>query len=92
MASVQDKKITEALYLRIFFLIMLQNEFDIAEIKVLWLLHLEIWDRHFTSESSIFSVVAGWIAEMLLMLFFTCIIIMFFLKVSKQVQMHKENL
>ena len=39
------------------------NEFDIAEIKTLWLSCIEIWDMHFTSVSSIFSVMAAWIAE-----------------------------
>jgi len=46
-------------------------EFDIAEIEALWLSHIEIRGTHFTSESSIFSVMAGWIAEELFMLFFT---------------------
>jgi len=49
---------------------MLCNEFDIAEIEALWLSHIEIWVAHFTSIFSVFSVTAGWIAEMLSMLFF----------------------
>jgi len=32
----------------------------------LWLLLIEMWDTHLTSE---FSVLAGWIAEVLFMLF-----------------------
>jgi len=31
---------------------------------------IEIWGACFTSESSIFSVMAGWIAEVLFMLFY----------------------
>ena len=38
--------------------------FDIAEVEVLWLSRIKIWGTHFTSESSIFSVMAEWIAEM----------------------------
>ena len=38
MASVQDIKITEALFI---------NEFDIAEIEALWLSHIKIWGRAF---------------------------------------------
>jgi len=59
-------------------LMMLWNEFDIAEIEALWLSHIEIWDVHFTSTFSIFSAMARWIAEMLFMLFFaysTCILL-----------------
>jgi len=46
---------------------------DIAEIEVLWLSRIEIWGEHFTSIFSMFSVLAGWIAEMLFMLFFAYI-------------------
>ena len=52
---------------------MLRNEFDIAEIKALWLSRIEIWGKHFMSIFSVFSVLAGWIAEMLFMLFFAYI-------------------
>jgi len=46
---------------------MLQNKFNIAEIEALRLSRIEIWGAHFPS---IFSVMAGGIAEMLYMLFF----------------------
>ena len=46
------------------------NEFDIAEIEVLLLSRIETWAR-FMSESSIFSIMAGWIAEVLFMFFLT---------------------
>jgi len=49
---------------------MLRNEFDIAEIEALWLSCIKIWGTRFMSIFSIFSVMAGWIAEMLFMLFF----------------------
>ena len=39
------------------------NEFDIAEIEALWLSPIEIWGARFTSIFSIFSIMAGWIAE-----------------------------
>ena len=51
-------------------LIMLWNEFDIAEIKTLWISHIEIWGTHFTSKFSVFSTMTGWITQMLFMLFF----------------------
>jgi len=63
MASVRDIKIAEALLM----LIMLWNESAIAEIETLWLSCIEIWGACFTS---IFSVMAGWIVEMLFMLLF----------------------
>jgi len=53
---------------------MVHKEFDIAEIEALWLLRIKIWGPVFTSESFIFSVMAGWIAEMLFMLFFAYIV------------------
>jgi len=46
------------------------NELDIA---ALWLSPIEIWGALFTSVFSVFSVIAGWIAEMLFMLFFAYI-------------------
>jgi len=49
---------------------MLLNEFDIAEIEALWLSCIKIWGVHFTSIFSVVSIMAGWIAEMLFMLFF----------------------
>ena len=52
---------------------MLWNEFDIAEIEALWLSHIKILGTqgtHFTSESSVFSLMAEWIAEVLFMLFY----------------------
>jgi len=41
----------------------------ITEIKALWLSHIEIWGACVTNESSVFSEMAGWIAEVLFMLF-----------------------
>jgi len=52
---------------------MLRKEFDIAEIEVLWLSRIKIWGMRFTSIFSVFSVMAGWIAEMLFMVFFAYI-------------------
>jgi len=52
---------------------MLLNEVDIAEIEALWLSRIEIWSVRFTSIFSVFSIMAGWIAEMLFMLFFAYI-------------------
>ena len=53
---------------------MLWNEFDIAEIdEALWFSRIKIWGTRFTSIFSVFSVMAGWIAEMLFMLFFAYI-------------------
>ena len=72
MASVQDIQITEAL-LTLFLAYYVMNEFDIAEIEALWLLRIEIWGARFTSIFSIFSIMAGWIAEILFMLFFAYI-------------------
>ena len=54
-------------------LIMLWNEFAIAEIETLWLSRIEIWGTRFTSIFSVFSVMAGWIAEMPFMLLFAYI-------------------
>jgi len=56
-------------------LTMLWNEFDIAEIEALWFSHniIEIWGARFTSTFSVFSIMAGWIAEMLFILFFVYI-------------------
>ena len=44
---------------------MLRNEFDMAEIETLWLSRIEIWGARFTS---VFSVVAGWIARLFFVL------------------------
>ena len=63
MASVQDIKIAETLLM----LIMLWNEFNT--------LKLSFHVSNFTIEFSIFSVKAGWIAEMLFMLFFACMLL-----------------
>ena len=38
-------------------LVMLCDEFDMADIKTLWLSHIKIVGTHFTSESSIFSAI-----------------------------------
>ena len=45
----------------------------IVEIEALWLSQIEIWGMHFTSEFFVLSVMAGWIAEILFMLFFAYI-------------------
>ena len=66
MDSVRDTNIAETPLTAI----MLWNEFEIAEIKALWLSCIEIWEVHIMSESSIFSVMAGWIAVVLFMLFY----------------------
>ena len=66
MASVRGIKIDEAL-------LVLCLEFAIAEIETLWFSRIEIWGARFTSIFSVFSVMAGWIAEMLFMLFFAYI-------------------
>ena len=47
--------------------------FDIAEIEALWHSCIKILGKHFTSEFSVFSVMAGWIAEMPFMIFFAYI-------------------
>ena len=69
MASVRNIKIDEA-FLVLCLAYYIYVEFDIAEIKTLWLSRIEIWGARFTSIFSVFSVMAGWIAEMLFMLFF----------------------
>ena len=58
MASVRDTNIAETLLTAV----MLWNEFNIAEIEALWISRIEIWGVHFTSE---FSIMSGWIAEVL---------------------------
>ena len=50
-------------------------EFDTIEIETLWLSHIEIWGARFMSIFSVFSVMAGWIAEMIFMLFFASILL-----------------
>ena len=67
MASVQDIKIDEALLV---LCLVYHVEFDIAVIETSLLLCIEIWGVRFTSIFSVFSIMAGWIAEMLFMLFF----------------------
>ena len=61
VASIQDINIAETLLTAV----MLWNEFVIAEIKGLWLSPIDIQGAGFTSESSVFSVMTGWIAEVL---------------------------
>ena len=56
MASVLNIKITEALFIYYALLNMLWNEFDIAEIKVLWLSHIELWTR----ASRAYSIINPW--------------------------------
>ena len=48
---------------------------EMIAIETLWLLHIEIWLAYFTSKSFVFSVIAGWISEMLFVLFFAYIIV-----------------
>jgi len=52
---------------------MLLNEFVIAGMEALCLSCIKIWGGRFTSIFSVFSVMAGWIAEMLFMLLFAYI-------------------
>ena len=52
---------------------MLWNEFGFAEIAALWLSRIKTWGTRFTSIFSLFSVMAGLIAEVLFMLFFAYI-------------------
>ena len=81
MASLWGIKIAEALLSHYALLIMLWNEFDIAEIETLWLSRVEIWGTRFTSTVifSVFSVIASWIDfrdafhKRLFMLFFAYI-------------------
>ena len=57
----------------LFMPILLCNGQNIAEYDAYWLMDVTIinlWGPHFTSVFSIFSVMAGWIAEILFMLFF----------------------
>ena len=54
-------------------LILLCNGRNIAEYEAYWLMGfpiINLWVAHFTSVFSVFSVMAGWIAEILFMLFF----------------------
>ena len=52
---------------------MFWNKFNIAEIEALWLSRSEVLGMCFKSVFSVFSVMAGWIAEILFMLFFAYI-------------------
>ena len=45
----------------------------IPEYEAYWLSTINLWGGHFTSVFSVFSVMAGWIAETLFMLFFACV-------------------
>ena len=49
----------------------------VAEYETYWPMGfpiINLWGTRFTSVFSIFSVMAGWIAEILFMLFFACVI------------------
>ena len=70
MASVQDTKFVETLVIAIMLYEMSSKW--LSEIKVLWLSHIKIWGANFMSESSVFSVMAVWIAEVLFMLILLC--------------------
>ena len=53
------------------------KQVEIAEIEALWLSHIEVWGTHFTSVFLVFlvfSVMAGWIVEILFMLFFALLL------------------
>jgi len=67
MASVRDIKINEALLV---LCLAYYVEFNIAEIEMLLLSSIKIWGMRFTSIFSVFSAMAGWIAEIHFMLFF----------------------
>ena len=57
----------------LFMLILLYNRQNIAEYKAYWLMGFPIINllgAHYTSTFSVFSFMAGWIAEILFMLFF----------------------
>ena len=54
MALVRDVNIAVTLFIAV----MLRNKFYIAEIEALWLSRIKILGAHFTSESSVFSVIA----------------------------------
>ena len=47
-----------------------------VEYEAYWLMGapiIDLWGVRFTSVFSVFSVMAGWITEMLFMLFFACV-------------------
>ena len=64
MASVQDTNIAETILTAI----MLYDEFDIAEIEVLWLSHIEIWVRSLRVNFP--KYLRRWIAKVLFMSFY----------------------
>ena len=64
---MRDIKIDEALL--VLCLAYYVMKFYIAEIEMLWLSRNEIWGTRITSIFFVFSVMAGWIAEMLLCYF-----------------------
>ena len=72
MASVWGIRIAEALFI-LFLVYNVMKRVTEAESFILFLLCMEVSSLHFTSEFSIFSIMAGWIAEMLFMLFFAYI-------------------
>ena len=56
--------------------ILLCNIQNIAEYEAYWLMGfpmINLWGAHFASKFSVFSVMAGWIAEILFMLLFACV-------------------
>jgi len=64
MASVRDIKIDKVLLVLCLAYYVMKR----AEIDTLWLSRIKIWGAGFTSIFSVFSVMAGWIAEILFML------------------------
>jgi len=67
MASVRDIQITEALLTLCLAYYVMKRVRHCWKIEALWLSRIEIWGTRFTS---IFSVMVGWIAEILFMMFF----------------------
>ena len=66
----------DAFYAALCLYILLYNGQNIAEYEAYWLMDfpiINLWGTHFTSIFSVFSVMAGWIAEILFMLFFACV-------------------
>jgi len=71
MDSVRDIKIAEALLITIPCLLCYEMSFTFLKLRhSVWLSRIEIWGVYFTSIFPVFSIMAGWIAEMLFMPFF----------------------
>ena len=59
-ALVQDIKTESIAKTNYPLLITFYIKFDIAEIKMLLVSCIQVWDAHFTCKSSIFFVLVGW--------------------------------